>query len=217
MINSLNKVIVLKNIPFSIEDRKVLRELQIKGIQSLKDIKESHISANIQKLIDLAYTLIEGKACYRTFPIIDATDEYVIIQGSENLFRSGNVIRLLQDCDYVTLLVCTIGKRIEEKVEELQSLSISEAFYLDRIGAWMADYMAEYTGKIIENEIIKHGYIPTFRYAPGYGGWKLEAQKEVMRLTEAEKHIGVTITETCIMIPRFSVSAVIGWRRKEQK
>jgi len=215
VINSLNKVIVLKNIPFSIEERKVLRELQLKGINSLKDIKESHISADIQKLIDLAYTLIEGKACYRTFRIIEATDEYVIIDESKDLFRTGNVVRLLRDCDYATLLVCTIGKKIEEKIEELQNVSISEAFYLDRIAAWMADYMAEYTGNIIEKEIIKHGYTPTFRYAPGYGGWGLEAQKEIMRLTEAPEHIGVTITETCIMVPRFSVSAVIGWRRKE--
>ncbi|MEK6538223.1 MAG: hypothetical protein AABZ46_03730 [Nitrospirota bacterium] len=34
-----------------------------------------------------------------------------------------------------------------------------------------------------------------------------------MRLTEAEK-IGVKITESFIMVPRFSVSAVIGWERK---
>lgn len=186
----------------------------MKGIKSLAEIEESYIATGIKEAIEMAYTLIKGKACYRTFKIVEVSNNMIKVPESDRMFCGDNMVRLLYNCDYATLLVCTIGRDIVEKIEELEKTSLTEAFYLDRIGAWMADYMAEYTGGIIEKEIKKHGYEPTFRYAPGYGDWGLEAQREIMRLTEAEK-IGVTITETCIMIPRFSVSAVIGWRRKE--
>lgn len=204
---------MLNNIPFIIEERKVLRALRIPKIDTLKEIPENHIATAIKNAIGLAYSLIKGKACYRTYRIKGIVDNAVIIEESDQLFHGDNMMRLLRYCDYATLMVCTIGIDIADRIEEIKKTSLTDAYYLDRIGAWMADYMAEYVGRIIEIEIVKHGYKPTFRYAPGYGDWNLSAQTEIMRLTEA-KRIGVSLTETFIMIPRFSVSAVIGWERK---
>ena len=243
MIKSIGHVVVLNNIPFKIEEKKVLRELRIpRSIETLKDINEEHIARDIKNAIDLAYSLIKGAACYCTFKVevfrdenphphsfasaqdrpalrevegvgMGLADERVTIPESDTLFRGENMLRLLKKCDYATLLVCTIGDTIVKKIEVLTKSSLTEAYYLERVAAWMADYMAEYIGTIIETEIRKNGFEPTFRYAAGYGDWGLEAQSEIMRLTEAEK-IGVSITEYFIMEPRFSVSAVIGWQRR---
>ena len=254
MIKSIGHVVVFNNIPFKIEEKKVLRELRIpRSIETLKDINEEHIARDIKNAIDLAYTLIKGAACYRTYKVEVIRDENphphhfplpegegitlpfkgrdrpalrefegvgmgfsaerVVIPESDSLFRGENMLRLLKKCDYATLLVCTIGETIVKKIEVLTKSSLADAYYLERVAAWMADYMAEYIGTIIETEIRKNGYEPTFRYAAGYGDWGLEAQSEIMRLTEAGK-IGVSITESFIMVPRFSVSAVIGWERK---
>jgi len=214
MIKSSNHVIVLNNIPFTIEEKKVLRELRFPpGVKTLGELREGHIASSIKNTIDTAYSLIRGRACYRTFEIKGISGDIVTISDSNSVFRGVNMVRLLKNCDYATLLVCTIGKDIVEKIEEAGKSSLADAYYLDRVSAWMADYMAEQVGSIIQTEIRKNGYEPTFRYAAGYGDWGLEAQSEIMRLTEAEK-IGVTITESFIMVPRFSVSAVIGWERK---
>ncbi|MDD5433939.1 MAG: vitamin B12 dependent-methionine synthase activation domain-containing protein [Nitrospira sp.] len=214
MIKSSGKVVILNNIPFSIDEGKVLRELRFPRSTTIQDIEEGHIANSIKDVINLAYSLIKGKGCYRTFKIKEVSYDRIIIPESDHLFSGNNMVRLLKNCDYATLLVCTIGKDIAEKVEELEKISLSDAYNLDRTGAWMADYMAEQTGRIIEAEIIKNGYKPTFRYAAGYGDWELKAQAEIMRLTEAHK-IGVSITDSFIMIPRFSVSAVIGWEREK--
>ena len=256
MIKSIGHVVVLNNIPFKIEEKKVLRELRIpRSIETLKDINEEHIARDIKNAIDLAYSLISGAACYRTFKVEVMKDENphphppintsgasfnplpegeetplpfkgrdrvgmgfsaerVVIPESDSLFQGENMLRLLKKCDYATLLVCTIGETIVKKIEVLAKSSLADAYYLERVAALMADYMAEQVGSIIETEIRKNGYEPTFRFAAGYGDWGLEAQSEIMRLTEAEK-IGVSITESFIMVPRFSVSAVIGWERKE--
>ncbi len=215
MIKSIGHVVVLNNIHFSIEEKSVLRELRIpRNIETLRDINEKHISRDIKNAIDLAYTLIRGAACYRTFRIEAIADPRVRIAESDSVFIGENMIRLLKNCDYSTLLVCTIGEAIVRKIEEISVNSIADAYYLERVAALMADYVAEQAGSVIETEIRKNGYEPTFRYAAGYGDWGLAAQSEIMRLTEADK-IGVSVTESFIMVPRFSVSAVIGWERKE--
>ena len=215
MIKSIRKVIILNNMPFIIEEKRVLMMLRIPKINTLKEIPEEHISKGIKKSIELAYSLIKGKACYRTFRIKGAEVDRITISESDRLFCGNNMVRLLKDCDYATLLVCTIGNDMVEKVEELERMSLADAYYLDRVGAWMADFMAEQAGRIIETEIVKNGYSPTFRYAAGYGDWDLSVQTEIMRLTEASR-IGVSVTETFIMVPRFSVSAVIGWKRRSE-
>ena len=51
------------------------------------------------------------------------------------------------------------------------------------------------------------------RYSPGYGDWDLPVQREVLELVEA-KSIGLSLTETFILQPRKSVTAVIGWERR---
>ncbi len=214
MIKSIGHVVVLNNIPFKIEEKEVLRELRIpRSIETLKDINEEHIARDIKNAIDLAYSLIIGAACYRTFKVEEVKGDRVVIPESDSMFRGENMLRLLKKCDYATLLVCTIGETIVKKIEVLTKSSLADAYYLERVAALMADYMAEQVGSIIETEIRKNGYEPTFRFAAGYGDWGLEAQSEIMRLTEAER-IGVSITESFIMVPRFSVSAVIGWERK---
>lgn len=213
MIKSSERTVRLNSIPFTIEEKKVLRELRIPKIDTLKEVEEEHIARAIKNAIETAYSLIKGSACYRTFKIKEVVADRVIIPESDLLFRGNNMVRLLKECDYATLLVCTIGHDIVERIEELKKTTLMDAYYLDRVGAWMADYMAEQVGRIIEIEIKKNGYEPTFRYAAGYGDWNLDAQAEIMRLTEADK-IGVSITDTFIMVPRFSVSAVIGWKRK---
>lgn len=212
MIKSSGKTVTLNNIPFTIDEVKVLREIRFPRSITMENIKEEHIADAIKLTIKSSYSLIKGKGCYRTFKIEGTSDDTVIIAESDHLFSGNNMVRLLKNCDYATLLVCTIGKDIADKVEEVEKTSLSDAYYLDRVGAWMADYMAEQVGKAIETEIIKNGYKPTFRYAAGYGDWELKAQSEIMRLTEAHK-IGVSITDSFIMVPRFSVSAVIGWAR----
>ena len=50
----------------------------------------------------------------------------------------------------------------------------------------------------------------TKRFSPGYGDLALAHQKEVLKLLNAEKNVGITLTDTCLMVPTKSVSAIVG-------
>ena len=53
------------------------------------------------------------------------------------------------------------------------------------------------------------------RYSPGYGDLPLEIQKDVFRALDCERSIGVTLTESLLMQPSKSVTAVIGMKERD--
>jgi cobalamin-dependent methionine synthase I len=50
------------------------------------------------------------------------------------------------------------------------------------------------------------------RYSPGYGDFPLEAQRSILALLDTPRKIGVSLTDSLLMVPSKSVSAVIGVR-----
>ena len=53
------------------------------------------------------------------------------------------------------------------------------------------------------------------RYSPGYGDLPLETQTAVFKALDCERTIGVTLTESLLMRPSKSVTAVIGMKERE--
>ena len=48
------------------------------------------------------------------------------------------------------------------------------------------------------------------RFSPGYGDFPLEYQRELLGVLDAAKRIGLTLTDSLLMAPSKSVTAVIG-------
>lgn len=207
------RLVVLNSIPFAIEEKRVLRELRIPRLQMVRELPEEGLAKAIKEAIDAAYTLIHGRGCYRTFRITGRSGDRVHIAGSETLLSGSNMVRLLERCEQATLMAATIGPQLEERIDDIKGSRVADAYYLDVVGGWMADYMADRVDAIIQSEIRRAGFGRTMRYSPGYGDWDLTSQGELLRLLETDS-IGVTCTESFILQPRKSVTAVIGWERQ---
>ena len=61
----------------------------------------------------------------------------------------------------------------------------------------------------------KTGGSYTWRYSPGYGDYPIECQGAFLSALNAGRLIGLTVTESNILLPRKSVTAVIGISEKE--
>ena len=57
---------------------------------------------------------------------------------------------------------------------------------------------------------LKEGETLVSRYSPGYGDWPLEAQRRLFELLDAPRKAGVSLTDSLLMVPSKSVSAIIG-------
>ena len=62
----------------------------------------------------------------------------------------------------------------------------------------------------LRREAEASGKYLTDRFSPGYGDMPLEQSKGICRVLSADKNIGLTVSQSGIMIPRKSVTAVMG-------
>jgi 5-methyltetrahydrofolate--homocysteine methyltransferase len=56
-----------------------------------------------------------------------------------------------------------------------------------------------------------------WRFSPGYGDWPLEEQKILFPVLDCAHTIGLTLTESCMMAPVKSVTAVIAITETAEK
>ena len=52
------------------------------------------------------------------------------------------------------------------------------------------------------------------RFSPGYGDLSLGCQRDFLNLLKAQKNIGLTVTDSGLMVPVKSVTAIIGISRE---
>jgi len=50
----------------------------------------------------------------------------------------------------------------------------------------------------------------TPRFSPGYGDWPITEQSRIIRLLDGQRQIGLNVTKDSLMVPRKSITAVIG-------
>jgi 5-methyltetrahydrofolate--homocysteine methyltransferase len=110
---------------------------------------------------------------------------------------------------FVAMQLVTVGSEvIEETSNQFSQGGYSDAFFLKGIAAQAAEAMALFVHKKIRSEL----GVPEDmgeRFSPGYPAFPdLFAQREMLKLLEA-KRIGVTLTETCQLMPEYSTSAIV--------
>ena len=155
---------------------------------------------------------IRPASVYSIFPLT-WQDGMPVIAGY--LFESRDLARNLKGCSKAALLAATIGMETDRHIRRAQIRSMKDAALLQAASAAMVE---KYTD-IINEEIIcegkNMGLYPRPRYSPGYGDLSLETQKIVFTLLNPEKHAGITLTDSLLMVPSKSITAVIGLAETE--
>jgi len=116
---------------------------------------------------------------------------------------------LFAHLERMAFAVCTIGPALEMEVTRLAAAGKTlQAVVLDAIGSVAAEATADAVEQQIAAEVSGQGLRVSCRASPGYGNWDIRSQTALFSLVPAER-IGVRLSETCMMIPRKSVSFAV--------
>lgn len=163
----------------------------------------AEIISEIEKHVDVSAGFIIIEECK-----ISDDDECIIFGG--NKFNSGKVINnQLEGITSFTLFTATIGENFDKWSSELFSLDPVKGYLADLAGAELTEAVADWIENKINILIEEKGLKCTNRYSPGYCGWSVAEQKKLFALLP-EKFCGITLTESSLMVPRKSVSGIIG-------
>ena len=127
----------------------------------------------------------------------------VIIEGK-------SIINHLKSCDKVICMAITVGENIEKEVtRKFQKGEYTFSVLLDAAATAAVEQAADAMEKAIEQNPLIRGYSMRWRFSPGYGDWSLSQQTDLFRLSNAET-IGIRLSSSMMMIPRKSITAIIG-------
>lgn len=193
-------------IPF----KTVLANLKFNKHITTLDLKtERFIKESIQK----SFNLVTPQAHYGDFLLASVQDKAVAISGFPRTIESQSIARLLKKSSKVTLFAVTIGDNLSREIERASLAgNMTEAIVFDAIGSTAVEEVTESLNNVLQSRAQLEGYRLTKRFSPGYGDFGLSYQRDIVTLLKGEE-LGIRLTESFIMLPEKSVTAILGWEK----
>lgn len=124
--------------------------------------------------------------------------------------KGEDVRAMLCGCDEAVLLAATLGAQSERMLLRCQSLDPSQAVLLDAVLSAAIEAVCDEREAALRSELALEGLYLTDRFSPGYGDMPLGQTREICEVLRADRAIGLAVSSSGIMIPRKSVTAIMG-------
>lgn len=134
--------------------------------------------------------------------------ESVSVSGTPLKLAGESIREHLRGCEKCALMAATLGAGVDHVIREFESGAVEKAFAADALASAAIEQVCDMAESEIRERLA--GYSLTWRFSPGYGDFPLEVQRDLLDILNAQKRIGLTVTESMILIPRKSVTAIIG-------
>jgi hypothetical protein len=142
--------------------------------------------------------------------IISGYGDSSVILGTGHRLKSRTLSSYLKGADSVHIFVVTIGDGIERAASRLMKNGESlEGYILDRIGSFAAESAAEKLEGQLRASYAARNMSVSRRMSPGYCDWPVEEQLKLQDILDFSR-AGVRLTENCMMVPKKSISAILG-------
>jgi len=164
--------------------------------------------ASAKAVTDDLSALLDLAAVYNVLSVTDFHHETIELEGG-GAFEGPLVARALAGAEKVALAVCTIGSALEERMDQLFAEDPVRAMALDGAGVAALRKVSDAVIADVREIAEEHGWGSGMRAQPGQEGWSIWQQKVLFDYLPTDA-IGVRLTDSCLMIPRKSVSLVIG-------
>jgi hypothetical protein len=157
-----------------------------------------------------ALVLAKASGCWETYHYDAASGT---IHGETPVpLQGGSIVRHLKPALEVAVLAVTIGPALEEAVlAHFAAGNYTLGLLLDAAGTAAVEAAADAVNQLISDQASRRGLSSISRFSPGYGDWEITDQSCILRLSKGEK-IAIGVTPSCMLLPRKSVTAVVGLR-----
>lgn len=130
------------------------------------------------------------------------------LQGTQVALPGNLARRMLADCRQAALMACTLGAEFDRLMRAAQARDMARAVMLDACGSALVEAGCDAAEREIAGRM--PGLYLTDRFSPGYGDLPLTAQRSLCAALDVTRRLGVSLTDTCLMNPQKTVTAIIG-------
>lgn len=150
---------------------------------------------------------IRPKALWKNLPISIKKD-YILLKGLDIHLYGQGLVKHLMGCSSVILLAATIGIYGDILIRRCQVEDMVRAMVMDSCATAAIEAVCDQMESFIIHALPNKYF--TSRFSPGYEDFLLTSQKDLLTLLDAPTKIGLSTTDTNILLPSKSVTAIIG-------
>ena len=151
---------------------------------------------------------ITPRACFTEGKIERTGGGYLSVCGVE--LESRALEKNLEGCDRAVIFGATVGIGADRLIAKYSSVAPSRSVVIDAAASSLIEVFCDNVCEMIAN-----GRETRPRFSAGYGDLALESQTKFAELLALQKNIGVCLTESLLMTPAKSVTAIMGIKKEK--
>ncbi|MFT5872167.1 MAG: hypothetical protein ACI8WT_001097 [Clostridium sp.] len=187
-----------------IDEREVLRYLGYKN-QTIDNNIISLIEACSQEIIDIS----KERFVYEIFDISRENGQ-ILLLDSTLVLKGIDIKKHLINSNKCVVMAATLGIEVDSRIAYHSRFNITKGVIMDACATTAIENLCDkLQTEIMEKALINNFHI-TSRYSPGYGDFSIDNQRDILNVLDTYKKIGLSVTQSSIMLPRKSVTAFIG-------
>jgi len=208
-INRMQQLRTFPYIPLKVPRYKILKRL---GYQRRQNEVSQRMMSEVDRWITYAADHIHLKATACIGDIqIDHGNKTVALKQSDTVFESERFTRFLGEADQLLIMGITGGQAVADEIRQLQKdKRMTGAVIVDAAASEIVDEGFDWLMALYSKELIRERRaLKLKRFSAGYGDFDIRFQADVYHILKMET-LGVTMTQTCILMPEKSVTAFCG-------
>ena len=175
--------------------------------------KDPELASSMEKALSLTSGALSFRVGFVVVPLSWDEDGFPVFPFEQ---RSEKLKKNLEGCDRAVLFAATIGSGIDRLIRRYEKADPKMGLLLQGLGAERVESLCDAFNDDVKEICKEVGQKTRMRYSPGYGDLPIEVQKVFLPLLDAERRLGITLSESCLMAPSKSVTAIIGISNDQQ-
>lgn len=133
------------------------------------------------------------------------------LKGSNFVLPGRDIVEHLRGSSVVAVMACTLGSQSEQELRKYTALSTTDALLYGACASALVEAAADEISRRLECLAQSFGLRASRRFSPGYGDFSLSVQYDLLLALGAPARLGLTATDSCVLIPTKSTTAVVGF------
>ncbi len=164
--------------------------------------KRNILPDNIQEYENILKANINAKYSAKIVDIVcenDSVKIYGVTINSSSLYKN------LKGSNKAVVLCVTLGHLVDKTLNKFSLKSTYEHFLVDAIYSSLCESLCN----LVDKKLTKN-YKTKNRFSVGYGDCSIEYQRLILDLLNAEKYLNVKLSDSFLMTPTKTITAIIG-------
>lgn len=181
-----------------LNENEILKYLNYRGQEYGTDVR-----AQISRCIGEVMNASAPRLVWKRLVVRDGKCDSRALQGN-------TMKKILEASEEIVLMGVTLGAAVERLLMRQEVVNMADAVIMDSCASTAVENVCNNFEADLRQAVEKEGLFLSDRFSPGYGDFPLDAQRDLCAELDTARRIGVSLSPSLMLVPRKSVTAVLG-------